>query len=648
MAEWNKAKSNKNKKNILPAKTRKNIIPVIAKPASKGNANMSTNSKNSYLNSTLTEKKNPHKQEETDFDDLFRETLPDVGSSLEESISLKEQEEDMSQLRKELSVSSSSDEEASSASSDEESSRENEPLHEQIVEIGKKLRNMMSSNSSDEAEALNLLSALKEIPMSKDILSETKIGDTVNTFWRACTANEVRTQGRSLIITWRKILPESNIKDIKLDEDKDTKMYKKRPDRGSDSETEVTKITDNKKAKPEAMIADKQEVINPVANIPETNSVRMEEEIDNETVEEQKNSYVYIKGDHTDITRVNYFKITADLRELIKRTPEIIKSNKSLRITCTHEMEKRTLMETRALAGHSVTSSEPYTKSVYTPKRGIIFNVDDDLSTDEIEREIGISARRITKKVGGTVRPTSQVILNFNGDGDIPAYVYLGWRRFKVSTFIPEPTRCYNCQRYGHIAKNCNSGVICPICAKNHNYLNCPVKNNERNQESARCRNCGGPHPASYKGCSKYQLAKKVEVIKIKQGISYAEAVKSVINKESEKQGIGKHSESQARDIIDAVVDQQPTASEKVIEQNNRENNGCKNGNIIEETDSDPTNKRITQCHNSHNQCVDKITLVNLVQKIGVLLKDDLSKDSLIEKLYEILADLVKPIQIGR
>ena len=35
-------------------------------------------------------------------------------------------------------------------------------------------------------------------------------------------------------------------------------------------------------------------------------------------------------------------------------------------------------------------------------------------------------------------------------------------------------------------------------------------------------------------------------------------------------------------------------------------------------------------------------------QKIGVLLKDDLSKDSLIEKLYEILADLVKPIQIGR
>ena len=224
-------------------------------------------------------------------------------------------------------------------------------------------------------------------------------------------------------------------------------------------------------------------------------------------------------------------------------------------------------------------------------------------------------------------------------------FVYLGWRRFKVSTFIPEPTRCYNCQKYGHIARNCNSGVICPSCAKKHNYLNCPVKNNQRNQESARCHNCGGPHPASYKGCSKYQHAKKVEEIKIKQGISYAEAVKSNINKESRKQEIGKHSESQTGDIIDAVFDQQPTASEKVIEQNNRENHGYKNGSNTGEIDSDQTNKRITQCHNSHNQCVDKIKLVNFVQKIGSLFKDDLSKDSLIEKLYEILADLVKPIQ---
>ena len=49
---------------------------------------------------------------------------------------------------------------------------------------------------------------------------------------------------------------------MKLDENKDTKMCMlKRPDRGSDSETEVTKLTDTKKAKPGAMTADEPELL---------------------------------------------------------------------------------------------------------------------------------------------------------------------------------------------------------------------------------------------------------------------------------------------------------------------------------------------------------------------------------------------------
>ena len=62
-------------------------------------------------------------------------------------------------------------------------------------------------------------------------------------------------------------------------------------------------------------------------------------------------------------------------------------------------------------------------------------------------------------------------------------------------------TQCFNCQCFGHSAKNCRSKPKYLICGESHSYKGCP---NEEAREP-KCANCMGPHVASYKGCPEYK-----------------------------------------------------------------------------------------------------------------------------------------------
>ena len=74
---------------------------------------------------------------------------------------------------------------------------------------------------------------------------------------------------------------------------------------------------------------------------------------------------------------------------------------------------------------------------------------------------------------------------------------------YKVKEF-PQPvsvTQCFNCQSFGHSAKNCSSKHKCPICGESHSHKGCPNKEARK----PKCLNCTGPHIASYKGCPEYK-----------------------------------------------------------------------------------------------------------------------------------------------
>jgi len=67
---------------------------------------------------------------------------------------------------------------------------------------------------------------------------------------------------------------------------------------------------------------------------------------------------------------------------------------------------------------------------------------------------------------------------------------------FKVKSYIPKPLRCFNCNRFGHVASNCRGKKCCSNCAREHEWKECsgPVK----------CQNCGGEHSASDKICPRF------------------------------------------------------------------------------------------------------------------------------------------------
>jgi len=57
--------------------------------------------------------------------------------------------------------------------------------------------------------------------------------------------------------------------------------------------------------------------------------------------------------------------------------------------------------------------------------------------------------------------------------------------------------RCYNCQRFGHIARFCTNSTKCELCAESHSI-------SETCAHDVLCANRGGHHPASGSACPSY------------------------------------------------------------------------------------------------------------------------------------------------
>ncbi|XP_055943472.1 uncharacterized protein LOC129973385 [Argiope bruennichi] len=91
-----------------------------------------------------------------------------------------------------------------------------------------------------------------------------------------------------------------------------------------------------------------------------------------------------------------------------------------------------------------------------------------------------------------------------------------------VRPFVPNPVRCFKCQRFGHTKTSCRaSSSRCPQCSEiGHDGTPCT--------KPEKCVNCNGSHPAYSKSCPKWKIEKEIQTIKISRNISFAEARKIV------------------------------------------------------------------------------------------------------------------------
>ena len=205
----------------------------------------------------------------------------------------------------------------------------------------------------------------------------------------------------------------------------------------------------------------------------------------------------YVTVKHTDETKkmsdLNIFSIEKSLRSILgKKSPYKVSPLRSglLLIEVVREPDYKKLKETNHLGDIPVSITDH--DSLNTSK-GIVYcdsKTIKNMSEKEILAEIAdqnvsevyrIKKRNpeFRKSQNGTPNdkpefiPTDQFILTFNTTR-LPNSIKVGYLKVDVRLYIPNPRRCFNCQRYGHNTDNCQQGQVCAKCAKSgHDYNRC-------------------------------------------------------------------------------------------------------------------------------------------------------------------------------
>ena len=143
-----------------------------------------------------------------------------------------------------------------------------------------------------------------------------------------------------------------------------------------------------------------------------------------------------------------------------------------------------------------------------------------DLSEEEICTELGdqgiTNVKRFTTKKDGTIIKLNTYLITFDST-TVPDHIYIGPYRMRVDTFIPNPTRCFQCQKFGHGKTQCRGGLVCFRCSEEgHEGFDC--------NKTIKCCNCNEAHMASSKDCSFFIKEKRIQVIKSEKNVSYIEA----------------------------------------------------------------------------------------------------------------------------
>jgi len=155
--------------------------------------------------------------------------------------------------------------------------------------------------------------------------------------------------------------------------------------------------------------------------------------------------------------------------------------------------------------------------------KGVITGVPMNVGMEELKRHLKggeiVMAQRLKTTREGVKKDSGTVLIEFEGD-NMPKKVYLGYMSYPVRMYVPRPLRCFNCQRFGHIANNCREKKRCARCGGEHDYGECGTG------VQPKCCNCGGNHNVAYGGCKVMRQENKVQKIRVERRITYAEAAR--------------------------------------------------------------------------------------------------------------------------
>ena len=173
-------------------------------------------------------------------------------------------------------------------------------------------------------------------------------------------------------------------------------------------------------------------------------------------------------------------------------------NNRSVLLLTKTKLAYYILSATTRLSGKSVKFELMGEKT--SLRTGVLHHVPPFISEQAIlSMEKIISASRILRWDPTSQQKVPTEMIKFQYDGPLPATIRLGvCGKFKVRPYVPSPTRCYKCQKFGHVATTCMAKAArCRLCAGAHLTEQCQIQRNSGQIVTLKCANCGEAHPAS-------------------------------------------------------------------------------------------------------------------------------------------------------
>nr|XP_042904629.1 uncharacterized protein LOC122270618 [Parasteatoda tepidariorum] len=222
---------------------------------------------------------------------------------------------------------------------------------------------------------------------------------------------------------------------------------------------------------------------------------------------------------NTSFSKVSPFLIHKALLSVLGEVASVRKLRSGdLLVQTTSEKQATALSKCTNICTFNVTVT-PH-KSLNTC-RGVISQaefIDDEESMilENLQDQHVVEVRRIRIRRNGQLIPTKHLILTF-ASPTLPSAVKLAWYNCPVRPYVPNPLRCFQCQRFGHSKASCRGTSVCARCSTpGHSDTSCELQ--------PLCVNCKGAHEAYSRSCPRWSEEKEIQSVKVLQNLTFNEA----------------------------------------------------------------------------------------------------------------------------
>lgn len=231
--------------------------------------------------------------------------------------------------------------------------------------------------------------------------------------------------------------------------------------------------------------------------------------------------FLVITGENGQFTTMSPFAIMKEIKKLVGSVKNVKKMRDGLLVEVENEAQSRKLMSTSKFSNLAVTVGPHrtlnYCKGVVTCRD--LLNCTTEEILENLKEEGVIDAKRITTKRSGEIQNTASLILTFDTPS-LPESIKVAMYSLRVRRYIPAPSRCFRCQRYGHFASSCKGEQVC-VCGK-------PPHEGQQCVFPFTCVNCRGNHISSSKNCPIYQDEFAIQKLRVENNMTYGEAKRNL------------------------------------------------------------------------------------------------------------------------